>query len=215
MRLALALAVTGCAALRGDRTDIFVATPTNRIALRDDALPGNAELLDDDRVAFAVDLDRACQRIPQLYVQHATAPASRGAIAGLALVGVAAALAAPCLAGCSSGYRSHVVIPGVAVGAGGLVVGLAALAQHAMHPRLAAVDSAPIDAPAPRQIGVPCGAHDVSGTELELVAPWGALFAAELERDGTARFDVDWLGGGVAPSIEGEWVARAAITPHH
>ncbi len=178
-----------------------------RLTLRDDLLSGRAKLRDDGTIEFALALDHACALVPQLsthryvtYERELTKPAAVALLVGVTALTVAG------FAALSDPMPSWV---GYTAGIGGVMFAVPlvmTLAGQKVATR-ETIDAKPIDGLETR--AAPCRGIDPIAAlgELELVTPWGVRVVAPIDRDGVARFVVDWS---VAP--ENEYRLAAAWT---
>jgi hypothetical protein len=151
-----------------------------------DELPGTPHLLDDGRIAYAVDLDAACVDITYFDRVHALTRRRRLTTLGavVILTGVAlTSVAAPVSAGA--------VAFALGMTGAGMVLGTA-VQLPSRH------DASDHDERVERDAVVhanPARCQDVRlFGALRLTTPWGEHATAALDDDGVARFAVDWRG---------------------
>jgi hypothetical protein len=178
-----------------------------RLTLRDDLLSGRAKLRDDGTIEFALALDHACTLVPQLSThRYVTYERELTTTAAIALTVGAAALTVASFAAVSEVQGSWV---GYTAGIGGVTFAVPVVMWVAGHKQVTreTIEPKPIDGRETRS--APCRGIDPIAAlgELELVTPWGVRVVAPIDRDGVARFVVDWS---VAP--ENEYRLAAAWT---
>ena len=170
-----------------------------RMMLRDDILSGRATVRADGVIEFALALDHACTLVPQLSTHHyvtyergLTTPATVAFALGLTALTVAGMAAFSDVQDRWVGYTA--AISGAMV----VVPTVMALAGHKVVTR-ETVDAKPVDGLETRP--APCRGIDPIAElgPLELVTPWGIRVVAPIDRDGIARFVIDWA---VAPENE-------------
>jgi hypothetical protein len=229
LAVVVALAASACATWRvAERSDEREPIDRFRIVLRDDLVSGRATLAADGSIEFALAIDHACVRIPQLAVHHVTTYYRRpSGLAFAALgIGTAAVLASAAGVHATPGPNST-DMPGVdswalaSAGVGSaLFIGTLAVMAAASTAEpvtrettdLALVDAPLADGRAPGRCEAIDPIAELGG--LELATPWGTRAAAAFDERGVARFAVDWsavpddfvgLGSG--------WTVRATRRP--
>jgi hypothetical protein len=181
--IAVVAALSGCVTWRVVDEHVELRPWPARLEVRRDAVPGAAHVLDDGRIAYAVDLDTACiavvrsDRVRDVARRRRPTPAGIVALAGGALLIV---------------VTPWLGLPMVlAAGGGALFVGTAVQldGKHTRPDRATIVERDAVTSShvAACDRGAPPGFG-----ELALTAPWGELATSRVDDRGVATFAVDW-----------------------
>jgi hypothetical protein len=184
LAIAILAATSACTTWKvlGDSVSLRPSAIAHAVPARDE-LPGTPHLLDDGRIAYAVDLDTACQDV--WYYDRVHAVTRRRKLTTFGAVFMLAGVALTSVAPVTVGVLSYVLgLTGT-----GMVLGTAVQlpSRHdaSDHDEIVERDAVV------QANSVRCEDVGLFGA-LRLIAPWGANATSELDADGVARFAVDW-----------------------
>jgi hypothetical protein len=194
-------ALSGCVQWRLVDEQVELRPDQARLEPRRDAVPGAARMLDDGRVAYAIDLDTACvevvrsDRVRRVARRHTPTAAGIAALAGGGLL----VIVTPWLG-----------LPIVlAAGGAALFTGTAVQldGKHTVPTRSTIVER---DAVTTTRVAA-CGPELLEFGTLALMTPWGARATARTDARGIATFAVDWTRAR-ADGAAGLWHLDADMT---